>query len=51
MVKTKASKPGHDSEIRYIFLISKHIRAEKKFNFYLIYLMQFISFFGISDKS
>jgi len=51
MVKTKASKPGHVSKTRYIFLISKHIRAERKFNFYLIYLIQFISFFSISDKS
>jgi len=51
MVKTNASKPGYNSEIRYIFFISKHIWTEKKFNFYLICLMQFISFFGISGKS
>jgi len=51
LVKTNASKPDQNPKIGYNFLISKHIRAERKFNFYLIYLMQFISFFSISDKS
>jgi len=50
-IKTNASKADHISEIRYIFLNLKKIKTEKKFNFYMIYFLQFISFQDISGKS
>jgi hypothetical protein len=50
-IKTNASKSYHISEIRYIFLNLKKIKTEKKFNFYMIYFLQFISFHDISGKS
>ena len=49
--QTKASKPDHKSQIKYIFLNFKAVWTKKKFNFYIFYLLKFISFHGSHGKS